>query len=309
MNDCITRRAALAACLLALCGAALSAPALEAAPQALAPGVISTAFHDFAASLTPDGNAVFFTRTDAGFNRMVLLQSVKRGGQWQAPTVLPFSGIWNDGDGVLSPDGRRYVFISNRPASGTDAKADLDLWQVLRDAGGNWGEPHRLPDHINSGVNEIYPSLAADGTLYFGRAGNGNPVFRSRLVDGAYQPPEQLPFNAFSFAVAPDQSFGIAGVLDAARNSDLFLVERNGEGWAAPQRIEGPLNSPQQEFASSISADGKTLLFASTRREGAAAWPRAKPVRSAADVAGELASFPFNGLRNIYSVDISALRK
>ncbi|HWJ96264.1 MAG TPA: hypothetical protein VNT33_16165, partial [Telluria sp.] len=135
--------------------------ALPTQPQLVGEAVISGPFHDFAPSVSADGKTLYFTRTDSGFSRMTLMQSQRAGGQWEAPTVLPFSGVWNDGDGVLSPDGKRYVFISNRPASGSTAKADLDLWVVLRQPDGSWGEPQRLPDTINSDVNEVYPSIAA----------------------------------------------------------------------------------------------------------------------------------------------------
>ncbi len=306
----ILRRGATLAVLLAsihsVPGTAADAPAplpLPTQPQLVGEGAVSTAFHDFAPSLTADGKTLLFTRTDVGFSRMVLMQSRLVDGRWQTPTVLPFSGVWNDGDGTLSPDGKRYVFISNRPADGGKPKADLDLWQVLRQADGNWSAPQRLPAHINTDVNEIYPSIAADGTLYFGRAGGG-PIMRSPLVDGAYAPPQALPFTGFSFAVAPDQSFGILGIIDANRNSDLFHVPRTAQGWGEPRRLDGPVNSPQGEFAGSIRPDGKALLFVSTRREGPQAWPRAQPVRSADDVAGELQGVAGNGLRNIYMVEL-----
>lgn len=279
--------------------------ALGAKPQLVGEGPVSSAFHDFAASMTADGKTLLFTRTDTGVSRMTLMQSRLVGGKWQAPTVLPFSGRWNDGDGVLSPDGARYVFISNRASGGAQAKADLDLWQVLRQPDGSWGEPTRLPDHVNSGVNEIYPSIAADGTLYFGRAG-GPAILRARLVDGAYAAPEPLPFGGVSFAIAPDQGFGILAVMDANRNIDLHYVEREGDEWKTPRRLDGPVNSQQMEFTGSIRPDGKALLFASTRRDVLPAWPRTRAIGSAAEVAAELQDVVHNGLRNIYIVDLPA---
>ena len=282
---------------------AAPALALAARPQLVGEGTVSSAFHDFAASMTADGKTLLFTRTDTGFSRMTLMQSRLVAGKWQAPTVLPFSGRWNDGDGALSPDGARYVFISNRSSGGVPAKADLDLWQVLRQPDGSWGEPTRLPDHINSGVNEVYPSIAADGTLYFGRAG-GPAILRARLVDGAYAAPEPLPFGGVSFAIAPDQRFGILAMPDASRNIDLYYVERSGEEWKAPRRIDGPANSAQMEFTGSIRPDGKALLFASTRRDAVQAWPRTRALGSAAEVAAELQDVVHNGLRNIYTVDL-----
>lgn len=306
----------LAGALLALaqavqCAAADPAPEravpFPAQPELLGEGTVSTNLHDFAPSLARDGRTLFFTRTDFGFSRMTLMQSQLVNGKWQEASVLPFSGRWNDGDGTLSPDGSRYVFISNRPASGGQAKADLDLWMAERKSDGNWGEPVRLPDTINTDVNEVYPSIAQDGTLYFGRAGSDQPIFRSRLVDGKYQAPERLPFKGFSFAIAPDQGFGILGVTDASRNSDLYYVRRDGEGWSAPRRLDGPVNSPFADLAGSITADGKTLLFVSNRLGAKQPWPRARQVKSAADVAAELEVVAGNGLRNIYSIDLSGL--
>lgn len=304
-----TAVAAVMLCVLAQARAADTPPplALPAQPQLVGEGAISSSFHDFAPSLAPDGKTMFFTRSDYGYSRMTLMQSRQAGGQWQDATVLPFSGRWNDGDGALSPDGSRFVYISNRPASGTQAKADLDLWMVTRKPDGGWSEPQRLPDYINSDVNEVYPSIAADGTLYFGRALADRPVYRARLVNGQYQQPERLPFSGFSFAIAPDQRFGILGVPDASRNSDLFYVARNGQGWDAPRHIDGPLNTPLTELAGSITADGKTLLFVSNRLGPRQPWPRARTVATAQDVAAELEAVAVNGLRNIYSVDISAL--
>lgn len=299
--------------LLVLCGTcqapalAAEAPALPIAakPQLIGEGVVSGAFHDFAPALTPDGRTLLFTRTDVGFSRMTLMQARLVDGKWQIPTVLPFSGRWNDGDGALSPDGTRYVFISNRSEDRGQPKADFDLWQVVRKADGNWGEPVRLPDHINSGVNETYPSLAADGSLYFGRAGGG-PMLRARLVDGAYGAPEPMPFSGMSFAIAPDQGFGILAMADANRNVDLFHVKREGQGWGVPRRLDGPVNSPLVELTGSVSSDGKTLLFSSTRRDATASWPRPRTLNSAAEVDGELLGVVQNGLRNIYSVELPA---
>ena len=295
-----------AACHAPLLAAEAPELPLPAQPQLVGEGVVSSAFHDFAASLTPDGRTLLFTRTDAGFSRMTLMQARLVDGKWEAPTVLPFSGRWNDGDGALSPDGTRYVFISNRSEGGATAKADLDLWQVLRRADGSWGEPTRLPAHINSDANETYPSLAADGTLYFGRAGGG-PMLRAKLVDGSYAALEPMPFGGVSFAIAPDQRFGILAMMDANRNIDLYYVAREGQAWTAPRRLAGPVNSPQMEFTGSIRPDGKALLFASTRRDDAVSWPRRQAVRSAAEVNAELLGLAHNGLRNIYSVELPPL--
>ena len=56
--------------------------------------------------------------------------------------------------------------------------------------------PRHLGAPINSPGAEWFPTLAADGTLYFGsdrEGGNGGTdLWRSRLVDGKYAQPENL---------------------------------------------------------------------------------------------------------------------
>jgi hypothetical protein len=304
---------ALALCLSALPGSAQQpAPApvltLSARPELVGEGIVSASLSEFAPTLTPDGRTMIFAVTDVGFTRMTLMESRLVNGRWQAPTVLPFSGTWNDGDGALSPDGSRFLFISNRPVSGDTAKADLDLWEVSRTQDGKWGEPRRLPDSVNSNVNEVYPSIAADGTLYFGRAGVESPLYRSRLVGGIQQSPERLPFGGFSFAIAPDQSFAIVGVGDAARtNIDLHVVTFRDGTWGTLRRLDAPANSPAQDLAAWISGDARTLYFVSTRRGPAASWPRSRRVGTAAEVAAELRGVTHNGLRNIYRLDVGEI--
>ena len=80
-----------------------------------------------------------------------------------------------------------------------------------------WGEPQNLGVPISSPGNEWYPTIAANGTIYFGsdrEGGKGrNDIYRSRLVDGKYQAAENLgatintQFNEYEPLIAPDESF------------------------------------------------------------------------------------------------------
>ena len=79
--------------------------------------------------------------------------------------VAPFSGQYSDYDPFVTPDGSRLLWISNRPVDGKE-KEDYDIWMVeKKDRGlGLAGSPRR-PDDTNA--EEFYPSVAANGTLYF----------------------------------------------------------------------------------------------------------------------------------------------
>jgi Tol biopolymer transport system component len=220
--------------------------------------------------------------------------------------VLPFSGVWNDGDVALSPDGRRLFFISNRPKPGSaEPKKDLDLWYVDRMADGRWGEPVRLPDAINTDVNEVYPSVASDGTIYFGRDGK---IHRARFAMGRYQSPEPTGLDGFSFAIAPDQSIAVVGRPGKiAGDIDMYLVEQHAGAWSVPVRLSDAINSSASDLAGAFSANGRTFYFVSQRKSFPAAWPRSGRVDTYDEVRVELDK-PGTGLRDIYEVSIEYLR-
>src|SRR4029079_6027576 len=111
-------------------------------------------------------------------------------------------------------DGSKLYFISNRPVP-SKAKPGLDIWVMERSSTG-WSEPKNLGAPINSPGNEWYPTVADNGTIYFGsdrEGGKGRTdIYRAKLVDGKYTEAENLgeaintQFNEFEPLVAPDES-------------------------------------------------------------------------------------------------------
>lgn len=204
-----------------------------------AEGVISDAREQWRITFSPDGKTAYFASSDAFFpftRRATIYMSRFEGGAWSRPEVASFSGTHSDIDPFLSPDGRRLYFSSIRPVAGVP-RSDIDLWMVERTAGG-WGEPVHLGAGVNSsGSDELYPSVSADGTLYF-----------------ASGPPEPRPDRHF----------------------DIFSAERAGNGFAPRRPVEGVNTAPAAgggpqdawEFNPEISADGRTLVFTSLRPGG-----------------------------------------
>src|SRR5690606_11187784 len=169
----------LAAVLIAACADAEPRAPLE--PLALesrridearlfAPGTISDSRWQWRITFTPDGRTAYFTTSDDFFpatrRATIMVSHLQRDGTWSTPEVAPFSGTWPDIDPFLTPDGRRLYFSSIRPIDGRE-KPDLDIFYVERTPRG-WREPVRLGPEVNSDLDELYPSLSADGTLYFG---------------------------------------------------------------------------------------------------------------------------------------------
>src|ERR1700743_3473273 len=60
-------------------------------------------------TFAPDGKTVYIA------NGGHICFSTKAGGHWTKPKAVAFSGKYNDWDPTLTPDGKRLLFVSNRP--------------------------------------------------------------------------------------------------------------------------------------------------------------------------------------------------
>src|SRR5262245_12852857 len=87
-------------------------------PVLFGEGVISTPFDEFGLDFTHDGRTLFFSRSVPRSNLYVICTSTFRDGRWSEPRVAPFSGRYWDFDPVVSPDGSRIFFGSDRPVPG-----------------------------------------------------------------------------------------------------------------------------------------------------------------------------------------------
>lgn len=244
------------------------------APELFQPAVISIASATtYRPTFTPDGKTVYYT-IEAGSGEYVILQSERRGKRWTQPRIASFSGRHSDAEAFLSPDGAKMVFASKRPLTGDKPKTDYDLWLIERQPGGRWSEPRHLGGEINTDARELYPSLAADGTLYFVRSDDeGNDIWRSDFAGGRYLPAQRLPppvntdRREAGVYVAPDQSFMLfeSNREGSLGGTDLFISFRRGENWTEPKNLGAPFSSQFQETSPVLSPEGKKLYFASNR--------------------------------------------
>lgn len=308
--------AALAACTLAF------AVTAGAAPELLAPGVISTGDSESHATPSPDGRSLYFVKLTPDFAHWtVVVSHATPDGGWSEPEVAPFSGRWDDADVSFSPDGQRMYFISNRPDGGEgEARPDFDIFRMHRDGDG-WTGPERVVD-VASPLNEWYPVETANGTLYFGserREGNHGPegtadLWRARKSGDGFAAPENLgpvlngPAQEIEAWVSPDETLMVFAAKDRPEglgSYDLYASRWCGGAWTAPVPLAGGVNTPGWEFGPRFSADGATFWFGSNfadpppavRLRGAAGYEKLKQrLRS-----------PRNGLFDIYAIDAAEL--
>jgi WD40-like Beta Propeller Repeat len=318
------RRLILAACFAATL-TVLPAARAAAAGELLGPGVISTGLQETSVVLTPDGQTLYFMRSDFAEADDTIMVSQRKGGRWSAPRVVVFSGQWHDSEPTLSPDGRHLYFVSNRPLrpGGAPVTAAMNghsfpgtnLWVVERKAGGGFSAPTHVDGALNDGAMIYNPSVAANGDLYFSAhrpdSGKAYQIYVAHRRSEGYAAPELLPLgdiahNRMDPAIDPAGRFllyaGNEG--DALGSADIYIAFRQPDGgWGKPEHLGGDVNSRVLENAPSLGpAFGE--LFVSSARRDEVSFP--KPRDDAATLQRRLQS-PLNGSRNLWRFDISAV--
>jgi len=211
----------------------------DSIPELFAPGVISTGMFTRDMAITPDGREIYFSVSIGNYSYATILFIREVDGVWSTPEIVPFSGGPEvfDFEPALTADGSRMYFLSTRP-DGEEEAGDQDIWYVDRTASG-WGEPVNPGLPINTDGGEFFPSLTAEGTLYFTRNKKGstlNQIYRSRYENGSFQEPELLPeqvncgSNRFNAFISPDENYIIVpavGMEDAFDGVDYYIVFRS----------------------------------------------------------------------------------
>lgn len=262
-------------------------------PVLFAPEADWPAGSDIAPAFTPDGKTVFFTHSD-GANRMIMVSRL-HDGDWSAPVVANFSGIWRDIEPAMAPDGSYLVFISNRPPVAGGAPltgfwagayrpgAGGNIWRVDRE-GDDWGKPVRLPDIVNSHSAVYSPAVAGDGSIYFNQPDpvtRKSHLYRAQATPKGYEAPKALSISDgtigdFDVAVAPDESFIVFSsnrVPATNQQALLFVSFSRGSHWTAPKALEPPVEGLEARF----SPDLRTLYFSAEVGSATSDQPAAAP--------------------------------
>lgn len=192
-------------------------------------------------------------------------------GVWPEPVIASFSGNYEDLEPHITPDGNRLYFGSLRPLSGVYPNV-IQQWYLDKTDSG-WSLPKPMDPPLR-GLFMFYPSVAANGNMYFTRNdGNNQWIYLSKYLYDEYQEPEKLSqninsrLNAGHPFIAPDESYLI---FDAFPNSreyfcDLFISFRNQNGtWSVSINMGQSINTDANEICGFVSRDGKYLFFSRT---------------------------------------------
>lgn len=293
------------------------------AGELLGAGVISTGLQETSATFMPDGNSVYFMRSDFAEKDDTILVSRRQQGRWSTPEVASFSGQWHDSEPSLSPDGKRLFFVSNRPVveGGAPLMAEMsgqrfagtNLWYVELQADGRWGQPVHVDGALNEGAMLYSPSVARNGDVYFSAhrpdSGKAYQIYVARRTASGYAAPERVNLgdvehNRMDPCIDPDQRFilyaGNEG--DSIGSADIYMAFRQPDGsWGKPEHLGGDVNSASLEIAPSLG-HGFGELYVSSNRQDEVRFP--KPVDTLPSLQSRLQG-ALNGSRNIWRVDIA----
>lgn len=274
---------AVSACALAI--TAMPGHAAQSCPpvRKFEEGTISTPRWEWRLSFTPTRLRAYWATTTGWWpgtrERATIMTSQRKPSGWSTPQVAPFSGTHSDMDPFVSPDGRYLVFSSERPRA-DGAAAKMDVWIARRGARG-WGEPQNLGASVNSGGDELYPSMDLRGSVYFASDRDGEfDIYRSRRQrDGQYAPAEKIAgaVNSaqrweFNPEISPDGRTLLFTRLDFPGDplpdlgygwGDLYAARQQRDGsFGAPKNLGPCVNSAWDEFHPTVLWDRGLLFFA-----------------------------------------------
>jgi outer membrane protein OmpA-like peptidoglycan-associated protein/tetratricopeptide (TPR) repeat protein len=141
-------------------------------------------------------------------------------------------------------------------------------------------KPANLGASINSKEHEYLPVVTADEEMiiYTRQANQNEDFFKSVKRNGNWEKASYLSrninteiYNEGAQCISPDGMylfFTGCNRPDGLGRCDIYVCRREGKDWSKPHNLGAPINGPGWESQPSLSADGRTLYFVSTRPGG-----------------------------------------
>jgi hypothetical protein len=192
-------------------------------------------------------------------------------GTWTDPEVVPFIQNKMSFEPMVTPDGLRLYYTSERPMLGQE-QIPMTVWYVER-KGQGWSEP-KSPGYLLNPMKAMFVSRTLDGTIYttdISRGPGSECISMARMKNGKYGMLERLgpPINVGSQDmypfIAPDESYLIFASRRPAQNinSGLFISYKQADGsWSEPQAIDLGMIAGLPF----VSPDGKYFFFTAGER-------------------------------------------
>lgn len=272
--------------------------------------VISTPLFERDFAISPDRNELIYTLGEFKQKKRFLVHLKKLNNSWSTPKVMPISGEHQDIEPFFSVDGKKLFFSSNRPMDSDSKRKDYNIWYSKKN-GNDWSKPIALDTIINTKNDEFYPSVSANGNLYFTavrKDGIGTEdIFVSKCVNGKYQKPKVLSkqintetyeFNAY---INPSENlliFSSFGRKDGFGGGDLYFSKKDEKGnWEKAKNMGEEINSTSLDYCPFLDIKTNNLYFASDRSKDS------QKINNVNDLIDYTNSIE-NGMGNIYRIKL-----
>ena len=230
-------------------------------------------------TFSSDNSKIVFGRHGEGWAGHVLYETVRSDSGWSEPTIMPFSGTYNDRGARFYPALDALLFSSDRPLVEGGPASDFNLWLAMFD-GEEWLSVEPFTS-LNSPGNDFHGSVAEDGSIYFAsnrEGGKGkSDLYRAVLGSNGYevQALEGAVNTEFSEAdVMIDAKsrfmiFSRTDHPDGFGGDDLWISFPSPEGWTEAVNMGPEVNTAEYEYGAIISLDDINLYF-TTHKDGKA---------------------------------------
>ena len=219
-------------------------------------GNVNTKYHESTATISMDGNTMYFTRNNFFKGRLKsskdkqvklkIYKATKKQDSWVNIKELPFNGNqYSTAHPTLSPDGKKLYFSSDMP--GTFGLSDI--WFVYIFENDTYSQPINLGPNVNTEFRESFPFIDSENNFYFSSDGKlglgGFDIFESKLnVRGfPYETsnigkPVNSPFDDFSYVYNNKRNFGFISSnrngLNGSSSDEVYKIIKTGK---SPQSL------------------------------------------------------------------------
>lgn len=244
---------------------------------------VNTAFLDGCPILSRNGLQLYMaSNRPGGFGNLDIWVAERdtSDGAFGAPVNLgaPINSEFNDFCPSPLRDGHGFMFVSNRPGGCGGSDIYITRYHPVN----GWEEPVNLGCEVNSSLDEAGPvlSFAEPGppTLYFssfrtGGPGGSNLYMSHKTGDWEFSPAQLVPnvnsdFDDIQPSVRRDgRELVFASNRPSSLGFDIWSSSRASitDSWSTPFNLGSNINSIGNETRPSLSWDGRTLLFGTTR--------------------------------------------
>jgi outer membrane protein OmpA-like peptidoglycan-associated protein len=212
-------------------------------------GDINTKYHESTATISKDGNTMYFTRNNYFKGRLKsardnevklkIYKATKQNDSWGSIEELPFNGDqYSTAHPALSPDNDKLYFSSDMPGS----YGKSDIWFVYIFENGEYSQPINVGPNVNTEFRESFPFLDKENNLYYSSDGKlglgGFDVFSSKLNNRGYPQssinlgmPVNSAFDDFGYVYNQMKNFGYISSnrdgLNGSSSDQVYKIVKN----------------------------------------------------------------------------------